>query len=317
MTARTLRTPSACAPSSMRLEPEHRRVARRQVRDRLEPGRALDRGRDHQRAHPGARGRVVVDVDEPHEARRLELAARPRAGRGSSRRAAGRAAPRRRTRPRGARAANSRLALLLAERGRRARARPRSRRDARPAGSSSIAARIAAISVGRRAAAAADHPRAEVARVRGELGEVLRRRVRVDHPAARQAREADVRQRRERPARSPASARAPSARRAGRRRGSRRSRRRRAPASRSAASRAVTPASVSASSSKVSSATIGSVETPRTRRDRVDELVEVEERLEHEQVDAAALEQRGLLGEELAGAPRSSPPRRAGRSRRR
>ena len=31
--------------------------------------------------------------------------------------------------------------------------------------------------------------------MRGELGEVVRRRVRVDHAAARQAREADVRQR--------------------------------------------------------------------------------------------------------------------------
>ena len=36
--------------------------------------------------------------------------------------------------------------------------------------------------------------------MRGELGEVLRRRVRVDHAPAGQAREADVRQRRERAA---------------------------------------------------------------------------------------------------------------------
>ena len=71
------------------------------------------------------------------------------------------------------------------------------------------------------------------------------------------------------------------------------------PASRSAASRRVTPASVSASSSKVISATIGSEDTLSHGCDRVCQLLEVEERLEHEQVGAAALEQGGLLGEEL------------------
>ena len=55
-----------------RLEPEHGRVARRQVRDRLEARRSLDRARDHQRADPGACSRVVVHVDEPHEPRLLE-----------------------------------------------------------------------------------------------------------------------------------------------------------------------------------------------------------------------------------------------------
>ena len=64
----------------------------------------------------------------------------------------------------------------------------------------------------------------------------------------------------------------------------------------------MTPASVSAPSSKVSSATIGRFETPRSAVDRVDELVEVVERLEHEEVGAAALEHRGLLGEELVPA---------------
>ena len=55
----------------------------------------------------------------------------------------------------------------------------------------------------------------------------------------------------------------------------------------------------------MSSATIGSCETLAQRRDRVDELVEVVERLEHEEVGAAALEHRGLLGEQLVP-PRAS-----------
>ena len=46
-----------------------------------------------------------------------------------------------------------------------------------------------------RAAAAADHPRAEAARLGGELGEVVRRRVREDDARAGEAREADVRER--------------------------------------------------------------------------------------------------------------------------
>ena len=82
----------------LRLDAEDARVARRQVRDRLETRRALDRAGDHQRVDAGAGRRVVVDVDELDEPRGLELAARPRADRGSSRRAAGRAAPKRRTR---------------------------------------------------------------------------------------------------------------------------------------------------------------------------------------------------------------------------
>ena len=49
-----------------------------------------------------------------------------------------------------------------------------------------------------RAAAAADDARAERHRLRGEVAEVLGRRVRVDDPPADDAREADVRQRRER-----------------------------------------------------------------------------------------------------------------------
>ena len=51
---------------------------------------------------------------------------------------------------------------------------------------------------------------------------------------------------------------------------------------------------------EVISATTGSDETLRTAVDRGDELIEVEERLEHEQVDAAAFEDLGLLAEVLA-----------------
>ena len=71
-------------------------------------------------------------------------------------------------------------------------------------------------------------------------------------------------------------------------------------AQRSAASAARTPPSVSPSASKLISATIGSDETPRTASTAVTQLAEVVERLDHEQVDAAALEQSRLLGEERA-----------------
>ena len=67
---------------------------------------------------------------------------------------------------------------------------------------------------------------------------------------------------------------------------------------RAAASSAETPPSVWASSSKVSSATIGSEETAADGLDRGDELVEVVERLDHEEVDAASLEELRLLGED-------------------
>ena len=44
------------------------------MRDRLEPALPLDRRGDHQRAHPGARRRVVVDVDEADASRLLQHA---------------------------------------------------------------------------------------------------------------------------------------------------------------------------------------------------------------------------------------------------
>ena len=65
-----------------------------------------------------------------------------------------------------------------------------------------------------------------------------------------------------------------------------------------------TPASVSAPSSNVISATIGSVETLAHGGDRVDELLEVVERLDHEQVGAAPLEHARLLAVELLAHPR-------------
>ena len=59
-----------------RLEPGDRRVARRQVRDRLDPAGALDRDRGHDAAHPRAGARVVVDVDEVRLARLAQGMAR-------------------------------------------------------------------------------------------------------------------------------------------------------------------------------------------------------------------------------------------------
>ena len=63
----------------------------------------------------------------------------------------------------------------------------------------------------------------------------------------------------------------------------------------SAAAPAATPASVSASSSNVRSATIGSARSYRV--DRLLELAEVVERLDHEEVDAAPFQHGRLLGE--------------------
>ena len=168
----------------------------------------------------------------------------------------------------------------------------------------------------RRPAAAADDPRAELAGVRGELGEVLGRRVRVDHAAAGKAREADVRQRRERLAAVHLLERGERGEQAGAVVGAEGGdvELRRAAAPPPARS---TPASVSAPSSKVSSATIGSAETSRTALDGVDELLEVVERLDHEEVGAAALEDATPARRRARAARASSPARRAARSSRR
>ena len=66
--------------------------------------------------------------------------------------------------------------------------------------------------------------------------------------------------------------------------------------SRAAAARAETPASVCRSLSKVMSATIGSAETERIAAIARLEVDEVVERLDHEEVDAAPLEDLRLLG---------------------
>ena len=88
-------------------------------------------------------------------------------------------------------------------------------------------------------------------------------------------------------------------------------------ASRLAATAAPTPPVTSASSSNVSSATIGERGDAAYRLDRDDELLEVEEGLDHEQVDAASLEHlrlrrvlRAVLGrvEHLELAERADRP---------
>ncbi len=167
----------------------------------------------------------------------------------------------------------------------------------------------------RRAAAAADHPRAQRARVRGELGEVLRRRVRVDDAAAGQAREADVRQRGERPPVGPHLL--------------ERFERGQQPAAVVRADRCdvelVEPLGRLArrhARERLGAFVEGHQRDDRQARDaphrldRVDELLEVVERLDHEEVGAAALEDARLLAEELAAHPRgrrlADRPDRAG-----
>ena len=133
-------------PEELRLDPEHRRVARRQVRDRLEARRPLDRARDHEGADPGPRCRVVVHVDEADEHPRPRARAPPRAGRARTLRA-GVELHRDDELALAQRRAEPRLELLLAERDRDLRAR-RACSRARTGRSASIAALIAAISVG-------------------------------------------------------------------------------------------------------------------------------------------------------------------------
>ena len=72
-----------------------------------------------------------------------------------------------------------------------------------------------------------------------------------------------------------------------------------ASASASTAFRAETPPSVSPCSSKVSIATTGSDEMLRTAASAVQQLLELEERLDEEQVDATGLERGRLLREDL------------------
>ena len=175
------------------LEPEHCRVARRQVRDRLEPGRALDRCREHQRAHSRAGGCVVVDVHEGGAAG-LECG-------GDLQHPAVIAAERRIE-------LHGRHPLALTEHARQARVLGLldDREHHLPLLDHERGGRRAVFFDGRgdgadlgwsRAAAAADDLRAEIARVRREVGEVVRRRVREHHAAPGQARKAHVRHRRQ------------------------------------------------------------------------------------------------------------------------
>ncbi len=279
----------------LRLEAHDRGVARRQVRDRLDAGGALDLDREHERACSGAGGRVVVDVDEARLPGVLE-------GPGDLDHPCVAAAERRVDLDRedplvlaegagelrflsllgdrdlhlalGEDERRARLALLLDRRG--------DRRD-----------------LGRgRPAAAADHAGAEVPCVRGELREVLRRRVRVDDAVAGHARETDVRHRGERePVAVHLAQRGEGGLDAG------------------AVIRADRGhAEVAEAFSGVSGGEPRERFCARVERqhcehrqggdaadglDRRLELVELEEGLDGEEVDAAALEDGGLLGEDL------------------
>ena len=230
----------------------------------------------------------------------------PRSAPRCCRRAAGRAAPRRRT-PAREHPLRARVSLRRRVRTHR-RARARGRRAARAgARFSSIAARIASICAGVVPQQPPMIAGAERARLRRELGEVVGRRVREDDARCR---------------------RGSRGRRSGARRATSPSRCIAASAFSAAAGPALWFAPAAATSSSASRSAAVSAETPpsvwpsrveghqrddRERRDaadgldRGDELVEVEERLEHEQVDAAALEDLRLLAEELALLGRVEP----------
>ena len=158
------------------------------------PSAALDGGRHDHRAELRARRRVVVDVDVAGRARladRLDRLEQPRV---VARRAAGRSAPRRRSAPRGGRgrAPSPRRSGAIAA---TASVRSTTSSGADGTRSSSRAARMEAISIGVVPQQPPMMRGAEAARLGGELGEVLGRRVGVDDPSAGEAREAEVRQR--------------------------------------------------------------------------------------------------------------------------
>ena len=285
-----------CA-EEQRLEPHDRGVARGEVGDRLQLAVALDRDRGHERVRASPGHRVVVDVHEADLAGGLQ---RPGDGQHRVVRAAlGRVEldaghPLALAEHPGElglvrAAAEVRLGQIALEhvqrRGRLALLLDR-RADGRDLDRG-------------RPAAAADQAGAELAGVRGELGEVFGRRVRVDDAAAGEAREADVRQRGERRA-------VLGAHRLERRQGG------------------VEPGAVVGADrgeaqgaqprGRVGRGHAGErlgalVEGQRgddrergdaaNRGDRGLQLVELVERLDHEQVDAATVQDRGLLGEDL------------------
>ena len=155
----------------------------------------------------------------------------------------------------------------------------------------------------RRAAAAADDAGAEIARVGGELREVVGRRVREDDAAAGETREADVGQRRERQAvglellQRGESGEEPRAV---------------VRADRGHVQRGEPLGCLARrhAGQRLRALVEGEQRDDGEARDRpdgldrVDELVEVVERLDHEQVGAPALEHRRLVGEELTALPR-------------
>ena len=278
------------------------------------PASPLDRDRGHDPAHPRAGARVVVDVDEVRLPRLSQRAPGldQRAVVGAERRIE----------------LDGDDELLLAQHPRELRllrvavgrvgelALADDERRSRRALLVDRGADRGDLS-GRRPAAAADDPRAEPARLRRELGEVVGRRVREDHARAGQAREPDVRERREH---EPVAL----------HRGERVQRRRRAGAVVRARGGDAEPGQPIGrvrggdAAERLAVRVEGHQRDDRQRRDRADgvdrgdELVQVEERLEHEQVDAASLEHLRLLGEERAlRRRRSARPRRAARSSRR
>ena len=262
---------------------------------RLEPGGSLDRARHHQGADPGAGGGIVVDVDELDETRGLELLRdldEPPAGTAERRIELHRDDEL----PLAKRRCKARLPLLLAER-RRDLMRVLVEPD--PHGPLRVDRRADRRDLGgSRSATAADHARAEIAGVRRELAEVLGRRMRVDHLAAEQAGETDVREGRERPA--------------GRlhllerRQGGKQARAMiRAERGDVELGEPLRRLARADSRERLGLLVEGQERHDRKRRDaahrrdRVDELPEIEERLEHEEVGSAAVEHRGLLREEL------------------
>ena len=259
------------------------------------PGKALDRDRCHQAAHARPRAWVVVDVDDVRlsgladRSRRFEQRAVVAAEWGVE-------LDRDDELVRAEQLLQLGLVLFVAVDDRQAslvnrqRARRRAVRVDRAANRGDLG--------GRRPAAAADHAGAEAARLRRELREVLRRRVRIDDAVPGQARQADVRQRSEHePVALHVLERGERARGTG-------------AVVRAHGGDAHLGESLARVPRRHAAEGLRLVVERHQRDDRQTrhaadgldrgfELVEVVERLDHEQVRAAAFEDRRLLGEQL------------------
>ena len=280
------------------------------MRDRLDAGAALDLDREHERAGRGARSRVVVDVDPARVAGALDRPSdfdHPVVAPSERRIDLNGQNPlvlMKRAREIGLRAllGNCDQHLALGE-------------DEGGAGLTLLLDRRGdGCDLGRGcSAAAADHARSEVARVGGELCEVLRGGVRVDDPVPGHAGEADVRHRGERETVAAHLA----------QRGQRRldsgavvGADRRDPELMQALGRLLGREP----GKRLRAGVEREHREDRQRRDAADgldrglELLEIEERLDGEQVDATSLEHRRLLREDLD--LRSSARRRAHRAAR-